>query len=180
MALLTFLRQANKKIKAIFFHHGTETSSIAERFLKKYCEDQDINLTVGYIDGVKPKKDSHEEWWRKQRYGFFNSLPEVIATAHHLNDVAETYIWGCINGTPRFPYHKIENVVRPFLLVPKSKLISLCLDKNVPWVDDSSNNNMRFSRNRIRKNIIPEVLEINPGFLKVVGRLYTKNISLYP
>ena len=47
--------------------------------------------------------------------------------------------------------------------------------KNVPFVEDGSNRNLRFCRNRIRHNILPEALKINPGLYKVVKKKLQEN-----
>lgn len=183
MAALHFLRNGKHNISAVFFHHGTDASEKAQRFLEGCCADQGIPLIVGRISGSKPPEDSWEAWWREQRYAFLHSLPLTIATAHHLSDVAETYLWGCLHGHPRFIHYikphndESSNVIRPFLLTKKADLISWCERHNVPWVDDASNSDVRFDRNRIRHNIMPEVEKVNPGFLKVVARLASKQLK---
>jgi len=183
MAALSFLNNSKRRISAVFFNHGTEASEAAQSFLTHYCGEQGIPLITGHITGSKPKRDSLEAWWREQRYTFLHSLDLTIATAHHLNDVAETYLWGCLHGQPRFiNYNKPHNsnpsnVVRPFLLTPKQELVAWCERKAIPWLEDASNTDIRFDRNLIRRNIMPEVLKVNPGFLKVVGRLLNKKLE---
>lgn len=184
MAALHFLRNGKHGVAAAFFHHDTETSEAALRFLARYCTDHNIPLITGRICGSKPQKDSWEEWWRKERYAFLHSLKgKTVATAHHLNDVAETYLWGCIHGQPRFinytkPHQGTDsNVVRPFLLTRKDQLVAWCRRHDVPWVKDASNDDVSFDRNRIRNNIMPEVERANPGFLRVVERLLKQRIT---
>jgi tRNA(Ile)-lysidine synthase len=179
MALLSFLRneQRPRWIKAFFFDHGTETSEKAHEFVAGYCALKGIDLEVGRLRKSKPKKDSWEEFWRKERYKWLHSQPFIIATAHHLNDVAETYLWSMAHGHPRFIHYQkpfdeqeTQNIVRPLLLTPKSELVSWCERHQVPYIEDHSNEDLRFTRNRIRHNIMPEMLKVNPGFLKIVAR----------
>lgn len=171
MALLHFLHNKNKDIRAAFFDHNTPTSLEAERFVLKYCLEHDIDMVTGRTLQLPPKGDSKEDFWRRKRYEFLHSLKGVVATAHHLNDVAETYLFGCINGQPKFIGRNYYNVVRPLLLTPKTELESWCKRHDVPHIWDKSNAHLQFNRNRIRRQIMPEVLQVNPGFLKVVKRL---------
>jgi len=183
MALLSFLRNEKRPrwIKAFFFDHGTETSQKAREFVTDYCAarpgETGIDLEIGKLHGAKPADESWEEFWRNKRYGWLHKQPFIIATAHHLNDVAETYIWGTAHGHPRFIYYQKPNeaesrwnIVRPLLLTPKQELYDWCERHQVPYIEDSSNTDLRFTRNRIRHKIMPQMLQINPGFLKVVSR----------
>jgi tRNA(Ile)-lysidine synthase len=174
MAVLNFIYNANPNIVAIYFHHGTSHGDEAQKFLTDYCNSKCIKLIIGSPTSLKkPPDESWEEFWRNQRYAFFASLDHCIATAHHLNDVAETYLWGCIHGKPRFIHYRCplaSNVVRPFLLTEKTKLLNWCNRHKVPFIEDESNNDIKYDRNRIRHKILPEVLKVNPGFLKVVRR----------
>lgn len=178
MALLSFLRneQRPRWIKGFFFDHDTEASAKARKFVTDYCKERDIDLAVGVIRGAKPSSDSWEEYWRNQRYAWLHKQNLVIATAHHLNDVAETYIWGMAHGHPRIIHYRKpakpgdQLIVRPLLLTPKQELYDWCHRHKVPYIEDASNSNLKFTRNRIRHEIMPQMLQVNPGFLKVVAR----------
>lgn len=175
MALLSFMRYGKHRPDAYFYHHNTEDSEKAFRFLLDYCGNHKITLHVEKLEKAKPQEDSWEEFWRNERYRWLHAQPTTIATAHHLNDAAETYVWGCAHGHPRYIHYRqpseSQNIVRPLLLTPKQELVKWCQRKGVPFVEDGSNRDLRFVRNRVRHNIIPEILQINPGFLTVVKRL---------
>lgn len=179
MTLLSFLRNEKRPrcIKAFFFDHCTQTSREAREFVSDYCNEKDIPLTIGRVTGSKPNRDSWEEYWRNQRYGWLHQQEFIIATAHHLNDVAETYIWGMAHGQPRIiryrkpkPNETDTLIVRPLLLTPKAELYDWCHRHNVPYLEDQTNEDTKYVRNRIRQNIMPEMLQVNPGFLKVMAR----------
>jgi tRNA(Ile)-lysidine synthase len=176
MAALSFIHNANPNIVAIYFDHGTAHGEAAQRFVADYCRGQDIQLITGALRGSgKPPEDSWEEYWRHQRYAFLATLTDHrIAVAHHLNDAVETYLWGCFHGQPRLIHYQsplAPNVVRPFLLTPKAELINWCQRRDVPFIVDESNKDLRFARNRIRHQILPEVEKVNPGILKVVKKM---------
>ena len=182
MALISFLRneQRPRWIKAFFFDHDTKTSSEARQFVSDYCSEKNIELAVGEIKETKPAEESWEEYWRNQRYGWLHNQDMIIATAHHLNDVAETYIWGMAHGHPRFIHYRKPKkedqalIVRPLLLTPKKELYDWCRRHEVPYIEDTSNTDLKFTRNRIRHEIMPQMLQVNPGFLKVMARKVLK------
>jgi tRNA(Ile)-lysidine synthase len=64
-------------------------------------------------------------------------------------------------------------VIRPLLLNEKSDFYRWCEDKNVPFIEDESNSCVDYSRNRIRHNIVPEALLVNPGLKTVVKKMIT-------
>ena len=176
MAALNFLSRKHD-VTAAFYHHGTKTSDEAMEFVARYCTDNDIPVVYGMIDNkFKPKDKSLEEYWRECRYGFLSNCGDVVVTAHHLDDAVETYLWGCMHGTPKVPQIHKSNVVRPFLTTRKRQLENWCHIYNVPWIEDQSNNNTDFTRNYIRKELMPHALKVNPGLHKVVKKIVEKQV----
>jgi tRNA(Ile)-lysidine synthase len=172
MAALHFLSR-HRKMTAYFFHHGTETSDTGERLLRFYCGLCDIPLEIGRIVGTKPDNLSMEEWWRNQRLDWFRSVGSgQIATAHNLNDAAEWWLMTSFRGKPRLIPYQNGKMVKPFLLTPKEDLVSWCARNCIPYLNDPGNLDYKYDRSRVRHAIMPEVLKINPGFLKTVRKLY--------
>jgi tRNA(Ile)-lysidine synthase len=92
-------------------------------------------------------------------------------TCHHLDDCVETYLFSCLRGFQSvIPYSK-SNVIRPFLLNEKSEFERWCKQKSVPFIEDKSNDCLDYSRNRIRHQIVPEALKVNPGLKTVVKKM---------
>lgn len=175
MAVLDFLSR-NHDVTVAFYHHGTKTSDEAMEFVGTYCTDKNIPVFYGMLSGEKPKDKSLEEYWREMRYKFLSNCGDVVVTAHHLDDSVETYLWGCMHGTPKVPQIVRGNVIRPFLTTPKQELVDWCKRKSVPWVEDLSNNNTDFTRNYIRKELMPRALRVNPGLHKVVKKIVEKQV----
>jgi len=161
MALLDFTRR-NHDVTAAFFHHGTENSDRAHHFVSSYCALNDIPFQTGQLSKERPKGISVEEHWRDERYEFLKKF-DTVATAHHLDDCAETWVWGSLHGTPQLIPLRRGNVIRPLLCTRKSELLSWCKRNNVPWIEDASNNDIRYMRNFIRHEMMPNVLRVNPG-----------------
>lgn len=176
MAAVDFLSRKHD-VTVAFYHHGTETSDKAMEFVAKYCTDRNIPVLYGMLHNkTKPSDMSQEEYWRVMRYGFLANCGPTVITAHHLDDCVETYLWGCLNGTPKVPSIHKSNVVRPFLTTRKQELIDWCKRKNVPWIEDLSNNDTNYTRNYIRKELMPHALQVNPGLHKVVKKIVEKQV----
>jgi len=177
MVILHFLMQSRRQIDVAFFNHDTSHSKKAQNFVKKFCAEHKLILTIGRVKGMKGKR-SLEEFWRNERYAFFDSLgSDFVITCHHLDDVLETWLMSSFHGTPKvIPYNRNPNIYRPFLLTEKRSLISYCEKHKIEWIDDPSNKSVIHARNRVRHNIIPEVLKVNPGIRKVIRK---KLVQIY-
>lgn len=173
MAVVDFLMK-NHRVNLLFFDHGTQTSKEAFEFLSsRYCpsiETGSINLTVGSIKRVKQPTESWEEYWRIQRYEWFHSFDVPIITCHHLDDCVETWIFTSLNGEGKIIPYSNKNVIRPFRSNRKSEFTNWCRNKNVPWVEDTSNEDTKYMRNFIRHEIVPKALVVNPGLHKVIRK----------
>lgn len=169
VAAVDFLSR-NHEVTCAFYHHGTEASEKAIDFVARFCSDHDLPLIIGVLNKQKDPKLSFEEFWRNERYEFLSTLGPVV-TAHHLDDCVETYLWSALHGKPKTIPITRGNVIRPFLTTPKSEFIDWCNRKNLSWCEDESNQNERYVRNYVRKNLVPHALHINPGLGKVVKRI---------
>jgi len=172
MAILDFLSNARYTPHVLYFNHNTEHGDEAEEFMTEYCNKKGFKLTVGRTD-VKPTSNK-EKVWSDLRYEFFRQFDFPVMTCHHLDDSVETYIFTMLRGFQSvIPYRK-GNVIRPFLLNEKSVFEDWCKRKGVPFIQDESNFSVDYSRNRIRHNIVPEAIKVNPG-LKTVVKKTIKN-----
>lgn len=169
MAILDFLLNGGYQPYVLYFNHNTEHGQVAEDFVTKYCQDKGLKLFTGRTE-LSPKSNK-EKIWSDLRYEFFSKFDFPIITCHHLDDCVETYLFSCLRGFQSvIPYSK-GNVIRPFLLNEKSVFYKWCEGKNVPFVEDESNLSVDYSRNRIRHNIVPEALLVNPGLKTVVRKM---------
>jgi len=185
MAVMDFLRKGRHEFTAAYFNHGTEHGAKSEIFVREYCRSIGQRLVVGTNDLVKLDRQSWEEYWRDARYGFFNKIcgidPETgdqhpdgqssqLITCHHLDDCIETWIFTSLHGDPKLIPYKNGSVVRPFLATKMEFFKYWCVKYNVPWIDDPSNLDTKYARNRIRHLIVPQALLINPGIAKVIRK----------
>jgi tRNA(Ile)-lysidine synthase len=171
MAIVNFLVNGGYNPHILYFNHNTENGDLAEKFVTEYCQRHNLKLTIGRTE-LKPQSNK-EKIWSDLRYEFFSKFDFPIITCHHLDDCVETYIFSCLRGFKSFiPYSK-GNVIRPFLLNEKSVFYKWCENKGVPFIEDESNKCVDYSRNRIRHNIVPEALLVNPGLKSVVKKMIT-------
>lgn len=169
MVALHLLTKSRRDVTCLFFNHGTKFSDDSENFLS----DLDIDLICGRISEEMPKGVSMEHWWRDQRYGFFDSFADrPVITCHHLDDQIETMLMSFCQGKlgRTIPY-KRGNYLRPFIYASRREIEAYAKRNKVQFLNDPSNSDVRFTRNRVRKNVIPELLKVNPGLYKTMARM---------
>lgn len=172
MAILDFLVNGRYHPHILYFNHNTEHGDDAEKFITDYCKEKGLKLTVGRTD-LKPTSNK-EKIWSDLRYDFFSEFEFPVMTCHHLDDVVETYIFSMLRGFQSVIPYRRNNVIRPFLLNGKYEFEGWCKRKKVPFIQDDSNFDLNYSRNRIRHNIVPEALKVNPGLKTVVKKIVKK------
>lgn len=163
-------------VTAVHVNHGSESAYQHELFVAQQCSNFNVPLITMHITATKPAKLSQEEFWRNERLNFFHGLDGTVVTGHHLNDAVETYLFNAFNGKPYTMPVRNKNICRPLLLTSKQDVLAYCTAHNLEYVMDESNNDVKYARNRIRHNVLPEVLKINPGILTVVRKLIEKAI----
>ncbi|MDX1535263.1 MAG: tRNA lysidine(34) synthetase TilS [Candidatus Spechtbacterales bacterium] len=170
MTALDFLSN-NHDVTAMYFHHGTKFGDDCMEFVSDYCKKNDIPLLTEKISRKKKKSESPEEYWRNERYAWFNSFDAPIVTAHNLDDAVEWYIFTSLHGEAKLIPYKNNNVIRPFLITSKSEFLEWAERKNVPFLKDPANSDRKYARSTIRHDIMPHALKVNPGLYKVVRKM---------
>jgi tRNA(Ile)-lysidine synthase len=147
-----------------------------EKFVRYLAEKYEIPVfirnfeTSEYADN---NKLSIQMAARELRYDWFEELRQeseydFITTAHNKNDVIETFLLNLSRGTGIQGLTGIKNrngrLIRPLLFASRQEIKEYALENNVDWREDSSNASAKYSRNKIRLNIIPLFEEINPRF----------------
>ena len=172
MAIVDFLRRSHD-VTAFYFDHGTAHGHESGNFLKEYFSGSDVQLIVRKIeDTTVPKDTSQEEFWRNERYKWFNHLAKkhALITGHHLNDCVETWVWSSMHGNPHTINYRHGDIIRPFRLNRKREFEMWCHLHNVPYIEDDSNKDLRYTRNYIRHEMMPHVLRVNPGIHKMLKK----------
>lgn len=153
---------------------GEESDKDSE-FVRQIARAADVEFFYREYDVKKiatERKIGEEECGRILRYEFFRELSEglggvKIATAHNLNDNAETLIFRLARGTSAQGLcgikYKRDNVIRPLLDVSRSEIEKYLKENSLSWREDSTNTVPVYARNRIRLNVMPNLREISPG-----------------
>jgi tRNA(Ile)-lysidine synthase len=177
MAVLHFFVKGGRKPHVMHIDHGTGNTAATD-IVREYCAKHDLTLVIKGINPEKRMGDSQEEHWRNERLIHFNwpGVPPVI-TGHNLSDAMETWVFGSLNGQPKLIPYNTMNVYRPFLLNTKDELKEFAVQHGLEWYDDPSNDDVKYMRNRIRHNIIPEALQVNPGFGTMLKKRYISLID---
>lgn len=162
-------------------NHGIrETAKRDEDFVKNICRDYGVKCltkTVNMNEFARLYKLSSEEAGRILRYEFFreNSFGRKILTAHNANDRAETLLFNIIRGTGIRGLVGIsevnEDIYRPLIDIKRSDIEDYLHKNNLPYVEDETNFEEIYTRNKIRLSLIPKLSELNPNIIDALLRL---------
>lgn len=170
MAVLDFLKWKNPLV--LYFNHGTSHGKDAEIFVRDYCEKENLELSVGFINRDKQSNESPEEYWRNCRYDFLfsNNKDLPIITGHNLDDQVEQWIFSSFHGNPFLIPYRRGVLIRPFIITKKVDFVGWCKDRGVPYLVDPSNSSEKYMRSYIRNEVVSKALFVNPGIYKVVKK----------
>ncbi len=156
-----------------------ESADADEKFVCEKCAGMGVKLYVKRADVAALAAEQGiglEECGRNVRYEFFNSIGSnvIIATAHNLSDRAETFLFNFARGSALRGLCSIPpvrgNVIRPVIDCTKDEILEFCEKNRIEYVTDATNEDVTYSRNRIRHNIIKEFKHINHAFEASAGR----------
>lgn len=177
--LVEFLRikdEYNLELFVCHLNHNTRNgdSDNDEQFVKNYCSSLKIPFFSKKIDITNDDKQGFESNARKARYSYFEEVvldckATKLATAHNQNDNLETILLNFIRGTGLNGLcgiaEKRRHIIRPLLITSRDKIEDYIDKNNIPFVHDFTNDLDIYTRNKIRHNILPTLLEINPNLL---------------
>ena len=158
---------------AAHINHGIRGAEAQrdEESCKRLCESLDVPLEILHADIPTLSKQQgigEEECGRIVRYDFFRSLAGErgkIATAHNLNDNAETLLLNLVRGAGSKGACGIppvrDNIIRPLIETDRKSIEKYCEENNLQYVTDSTNLECEYSRNKIRIKVLPTLCEIN-------------------
>jgi len=171
MVIAHFLLQGRRKVRLAYFNHDTIHSHKSQQFVEDYANNNNLDLFIGKIKGIKGKR-SMEEFWRNERYSFFGRIKtNFLITCHHLDDVVETWVMSSMHGNSKLiPYRRGENIYRPFLMTSRNTIKKYAERKSVKWVEDPTNLKTEYIRNHVRHNLMPGILKINPGIRTTIRK----------
>lgn len=162
-------------ITAVHINHGIRGDEAArdEDFVLQLCKRHDIKLEIRRLDVplfARENKISEEEAGRVLRYRVFEEIrllykADKIAVAHNLNDVAETFLMNLSRGSGITGLTGIKLrsgvLIRPLIKTSRTEIEEIVTYLGEGFITDSTNNSLIYTRNRIRKRVIPELEEVN-------------------
>ncbi|MDR3329545.1 MAG: tRNA lysidine(34) synthetase TilS [Prevotellaceae bacterium] len=179
MSLLHLLLTAGYHVGVAHCNFGLrgEESDGDERLVLRYCAERRVpyfttrfsTASHAYSKGISIQMAARElryEWFEQvaDEHGF-----DKIVVAHNANDEVETFFLNLTRGAGLRGLLGIAavqgNVVRPLLFAQRSEILDYARDQKVPFREDSSNSDLKYGRNRIRLNVLPELTALNPSFL---------------
>lgn len=169
-------------------HNLRKESKNDVEFIEKLCDRYGVKLICSSKNIKKiaqQKKLSIEEAARRGRYIFFENTARsekanFVATAHNSNDSAETFFLNLIRGSgltglsgipQKRGLFKNINIIRPIIGLSKEEIINYAKKRDLEWVEDQSNLENRFDRNKIRNELIPSMNDMfGRDIVKTVNR----------
>ena len=174
------------QVRAVHIHHGLQLAADAfEAHCRALCQQLNVPLTVRKVQAGHAQGQSPEDAARKARYAALaeavqSEWPEVhgIALAQHADDQVETLLIALsrgagLPGLASMPSHWQRQGLdwyRPFLEVPGAALRAWIQSQGHSWVEDPSNTDESFTRNRIRARVLPALAEALPAFRETFAR----------
>lgn len=186
MALLAMCQQAGVRVHVVHVnYHKRESALRDQRIVSEFCELHKIDLKI--IDAPASHTGNFQDFARRFRYEQFKLRCEEtesigVMTAHHLDDVLETYLmqkqrksqvdfFGLKSEVTI--YH--VKVVRPLLSYTKQQLIDYCGQFKISYGIDESNSSLNYVRNRIRQLELAKMDEVDKG--KLLDQMNNDNLN---
>lgn len=183
MALLHYLSVHGKEygitLSALNCDHAMRenTSERDSAFVKDYCKDMGIPLHFFAAKKGDFKDESGARAWRLSCYMqvLESGKADLIATAHHLNDNAETVLFNLARGTALSGVCGITDdyslgLIRPLITCSREDIDEYIKANAVPFVTDESNFTDDYTRNKIRHNVLPALEQAVHGAAKCIYR----------
>lgn len=173
--VLCTLRQAfDWDITAVHIHHGLRgaEADADEAFAKDFCTSLGVPCIVKRYDvkaEAKKRRLGEEETGRLLRYAAFREVAGTdgcIAVAHHQKDQAETMLMRLCRGTGLTGLTSMTpvrgNICRPLLCCSREEIEAYCIKNHLDWREDATNQEEKYTRNKLRLRVLPILAEINP------------------
>jgi tRNA(Ile)-lysidine synthase len=176
-------------LRAAHVHHGLRgvEADGDEAFVRELCERLGVPLKVFRVDTAArqvAEGEGVEEAARELRYAALRGLMEsgavdVVATAHTLDDQAETVVMKMLRGawteglggiSPELQGVGAGRIVRPLLGVRRVEVEAFLRERGQGWREDASNADVSLTRNRVRHVLMPMLREFNPGVDALLAR----------
>ena len=173
------------QVQAFHVHHGLQAAADGfEAHCRALCERLAVPLLVRHVDARNANGQSPEDAARQARYGALEDmLAEAngirsIALAQHADDQIETILLALsrgagVAGIAAMPMQWQRAGVewhRPLMKTGGAEIREWLKEQGARWVEDPTNADERYTRNRIRKNLLPALQSTFPQFRETFAR----------
>lgn len=183
VAMCHFLKTNFPKLDLQCFHFNHKLREQNEIMQEKAYEfSKFLNVPFVVESRQKDVLDFSESVLRSARYKAMRGLG-LVATAHHLDDAVENYLYNCFNGVPEYLPMPLQTeyfgcdltVIRPMIFTEKQQIMDYISDNNLSSfvVEDESNKDLKYRRNWLRQQVIPLVQQ-NYNLKTVVRKRYNE------
>lgn len=184
LMLLAIQQEKRYRLCVTHVEHGIrgEESRKDARFVEKFCNEKKIPCKIFCCQAeiyAREHKMTVEEGARKLRYEFLEQAAaefgaDKIAVAHNQNDCAETMLFhlarGCaLKGLGSIPPVR-GKIIRPLLCVDRKEIETYLAEKNQEFCSDKTNEELDYTRNKIRHQILPVLEEVNKQAVSHMNR----------
>jgi tRNA(Ile)-lysidine synthase len=192
VALLQALHELRPELgvvlSVVHFNHRIRgaDSDADERFVRKLAQSFELEMFAGSGDApatALQNGESLETAARGLRYAFFAQVIEQnkldkIAVAHNQDDQAETVLMRFLRGAGTKGlagiYPSVElgrgRIVRPLLEVSRAEIETYLRSKSQGWREDATNEDLVHTRNKVRRELLPQLKEFNPSIVEALAR----------
>jgi tRNA(Ile)-lysidine synthase len=183
-ALCVLRDEMSLRLSAVHVDHGLQPASAAwAQHAEKFCEDLNVSCAIErlFIPDMEIRAHGLEAAARQARYACLArhvSAGDVLLTAHHVDDQAETLLLHLLRGSgthglaamPEIAPFSSGRLARPLLGFTRAQLADYAEREKLRWVDDPSNRDPRFSRNYLRHEVFPLLDARWPGAARQIAR----------
>lgn len=169
-------------LTAVHVHHGLSPNAddwLA--FCEQACAARGVAFQAAHVTVPAGEREGLEGVARRLRHAVFDRLAcDWIALGHHRDDQAETVLFRLFRGAGVRGAAAMAEIdarpqgqpgrLRPLLAADRAQLVEHARAAGLSWVEDESNADCRFARNRIRHRILPEVAQAFPAASRSLGR----------
>lgn len=170
VVLLHALRaQPSRCLAALHVNHRISPHADRwEAFCREYCKTLGVPFAAVAVDVERSSKDGLEAAARRARHSVFVAAEtDWIVLAHQRDDQAETLLFNLLRGAgvagAAGMRERNGRLLRPLLSVGRAAIEDYACRHQLPWCEDDSNADLRFSRNFLRQRVLPELRQRFPA-----------------
>ena len=170
------------ELMAVHVNHGLNPNAAKwAQHCESICQKLKISYKLVELDARAPIGESQEAWARKLRYEAleqFTGPGDILMTAHHQDDMAETVLIQLFRGSgpaglAAMPVKTVfgqGHHYRPLLQITRADLKVYAEQQHLVWIEDDSNADQQYDRNLLRNSILPAISQRWPAISRTLYR----------